>query len=382
MKIGIIADPIDNQRAGVHYYTKHLLAALLKHRNVHNLLIVREKKTGIGQVGIEEIAIRNFRWGLGIAALRLFLIVPLVFRLRRADLVIEPAHFGPFYLPKSIKRVTIIHDMTPWKFPQWHRWHSQMLQKVFLRRILKKADLIIVNSMSTHRDVAGIFPRFGGKIVSIYPGVSSEFRPIVQKELTDPFTFGLPYWLTVSTIEPRKGHLDILKAYEQFRASTSERVLWVVCGAYGWKADGFMDRLKRSPYQNDIILTGYVENSVLRALYSGAIGLIYMSYYEGFGFPVLEAMACGCPVLCSDNSSLPEVGGDLAFYASAGNIGQILDHMNKIWTMPFDERQVLKDKFIGHVEKFNWDQFGIQLIEHLEACEKRSFKENVGADSI
>src|SRR6185295_4219377 len=126
---------------------------------------------------IKQIPIRNTRLPIGFASLRLFFIVPFILRRKKADVVLEPAHFGPFNLSKKIKRVTIIHDLTPILFPELHRWHSQILQKIFLRGILNKANLIITNSENTSKDVCRVYPSNCSKVKRIYPGISDSFKP-------------------------------------------------------------------------------------------------------------------------------------------------------------------------------------------------------------
>jgi len=152
MKIAIIADPLDNQSAGVHTYTRQLVRSIAEFDTENEYILIREKKDP--NLPFEQIAIPNIHLPIGFSAFRLFFIIPLILRFKKIDAVLEPAHFGPFNLPKRIKRITMIHDLTPIIFPQYHRYHSQILQRIFLRRILRKADMILSNSQNTSKDLA------------------------------------------------------------------------------------------------------------------------------------------------------------------------------------------------------------------------------------
>ncbi|MGB3547350.1 MAG: hypothetical protein WBA17_10265, partial [Saprospiraceae bacterium] len=147
MKIAIIADPLDNQRAGIHVYTRELVYALLKYDRKNEYILIRERVDP--ELDVRQIALPNVRLPIGYASLRLFFIVPHTLRRLGVDAVLEPAHFGPFNLPRRVRRITVIHDLTPLLLSSFHRYHSQLLQKIFLKRILRRASLILSNSRNT-----------------------------------------------------------------------------------------------------------------------------------------------------------------------------------------------------------------------------------------
>lgn len=312
MKIAIIADPLDNQRAGVHVYVRELVKAIIANPGPHEYILIREKVDPA--LNIQQVAIPNTRLPIGFASLRLFFLVPLKLRQLGVDVVYEPAHFGPFNLPKRIKRVTMIHDLTPILFPHFHNFHSQLLQKLFLPRILRRTDLIISNSYNTSNDLAKVYPFVANKVAMIHLGVSSRFFPDNRTGFLEAYNIDKPYFLYVGTIEPRKNLLQLLAAYRAFRASSEQQVALVLVGQIGWKNEAFDAALEAHPFRQDIILTGYIDKELLPQAYYHALSLIYPSVYEGFGFPIAEAMACGGAVICPNNSSLPEVGGALARY--------------------------------------------------------------------
>jgi len=354
MKIAIIADPIDNQKGGIHVYTRELVAALSQHATQHEYVLLREKADPDLQ-GMEQIVVPNFRFGLGIAALRQFIAVPWLLSRRGVNAVLEPAHFGPFNLPRRIKRITMIHDLTPILFPQYHNWHSQQLQKLFLPGILRRAELVLSNSQNTTSDLHEHYPQTQGKVETILLGADHlKGGRVASKAFLHQLKIDAPYWLSVGTIEPRKNLLRLLEAYQLFREQTIERVVLVVVGQRGWKSASFFEALEQHPYRQDIILPGFIPDEALSGLYSHALGLIYPSEYEGFGFPVLEAYRHGCPVVCADNSSLPEVGGKWAFYHKVYNVRSLLRAMQDCYHLPKKQLPSYRKEVQDWAGRFTW----------------------------
>lgn len=364
MKIAIIADPLDNQSAGVHVYTKGMVEALIAHKTEHNYILVRQKRDVDLSENIPQIVIPNLRFIPLFASFRLFFLIPLILRLLRVDVVIEPAHFGPFNLPKSIRRITVIHDVTPLLFPQYHRWHGQILQRLFLKRILKKTHLILTVSQHTAKDIRRIFPFTNPKIKVIPLGRDLSFSPTPDQSVLDKWQIKTPYFISVGTIEPRKNLLVLLDAYQQFRDQNESAVALLIVGGKGWKYQSFYDKLAQHAYRNDIYLLGYVDKADLPVLYTHALALIYPSLYEGFGLPVLEAMTCGTVIICSNRSSLPEVGGTAALYFDPENTLELLEHLHSIATNGklSAQRQVLS---LQQAVTFSWKQYAQSFGEVL-----------------
>lgn len=362
MKIAILADPLDNQSAGVHTYTRELIQALVAYDQENEYLIIREKKDP--KLSLEQIAIPNIRLPIGFASLRLFFIIPFILRFKKVDAVLETAHFGPFNLPKRIKRITMIHDLTPLLFPEYHRYHSQLLQRIFLKKILRKADLILSNSQNTTKDIARVFPFAKSKTKTILLGRDLEFKPILSRNYLNAKELLVPYFLFAGTIEPRKNLEILLAAYHSFRKETDEKILLLITGGGGWKTENFFIQLEKHPFREDIVLTGFVKKEELIELYSNALALIYPSLYEGFGFPIVEALACGTKVICSNNSSLPEVGGSVCLYFDPKKEKELLIHLKTI----FEQSQngvVQKEELIRQAEQFSWEKYANEFNKAL-----------------
>ena len=368
MRIAILADPIDNQNAGIHVFTKQMVEAMIRTNPGHEILLIREKRDA-ALVGAEQIAIWNTRLPIGFASLRLFLIVPIVLHFKNVDVALEPAHFGPFNLLKHIKRVTIIHDLTPILFPDLHRWHSQFLQKIFLKGILNKTDLIIANSDNTAKDICKTYPRNCNKVKRIYPGKSLIYKPENKTDVLSKYKINTPYFLFVGTIEPRKNLLVLLNAFRTFKQTNKNNVALVITGGIGWKSESFSSALNEHPYKDQINCTGFVDIADLPTLYTQSIALIYPSLYEGFGLPVVEAMSCGTPVITGNNSSLPEAGGLAALYFDATNDDALAAQMKII----YDDKNLrnrLSLLAIEHVKKFDWDAFATEAWKSIAELKK------------
>lgn len=363
MKIAVIADPLDNQNAGVHSYTRHMVNSLIENRGEHEIIVIREKKDPELE-GCTQIAVPNVRWPIGYASLRLFFIVPCILRKLKVDAVIEPAHFGPFNLPSSIRRVTMIHDLTPILFPQWHRWHSQMLQRLFLKRILRRADIVLSNSDNTSADIIRTYPFTEGKVHTIKLGVDPFYQRTEERDELDKLGIGQNFFHFVGTIEPRKDLPTLLEAFDIFKRNDTENTQLVVAGGWGWKSEDVRQRLKDHPYRENILVTGFVDKVVLPQLHSHSISLIYPSKYEGFGLPVLECLACGGHVITARNSSLVEVGGDQAVYFNTSDAEQLVSCLRSALKKKKDARMIeTRTRWAG---SFRWEAYGRTLITFLE----------------
>ena len=359
MRIGIIADALDDQYAGIHIYTREIIRSLARLDKKNSYVIVRQKH-GEQFDGMEELVIPT-KGIPGHGAHRLFFQVPKMLRKAKVDAVIEPRHFGPFNLPKKIKRLTVIHDLTPVIMPHFHRFPSQLLQRTFLPFILSRADHVITNSAYTLSDIVQYYPDTKDKITAIHLGKEAIFKPKKDPSVLKKYHIHSPYFLFVGTIEPRKNLMTLLKAYEKFRENSAQNHQLVLVGKLGWQSNDVLKAIDQSPFKGDIIRAGYVDRVDLPVLYSMTEAFIYPSFYEGFGLPVLEAMACGAPCIVSNISSLPEVGGDAALYFDPQEFNGLLKQINNIVHDGQLQIQASK-KSLEQAERFSWDRAGREMM--------------------
>jgi len=369
MKIAIIADALDNQYAGIHVFTKALIDAIQRLDSGHELIIIRTGKGG-PELEVPDWRIPAFGGRLG-QIYRLGWQIPRILRKLEVDAVIEPRHVGPFNLPRRVLRVTVVHDLGWLTVPKFHPFFPALLQRILVPMVLRRTDLIVTNSHWTAEDVRQHFPNCAAKTVAaplgLTPGFSAQRNPAVLEK------YGIqePYLLFVSTLEPRKNMEGLLRAYTLARHALQEPIRLVLAGKMGWKTRSIEQALEEHPFRADIIHPGYIAAADLPVLYTMARALVYPSWYEGFGLPVLESFGCDTPVITSNVTSLPEVAGDAALLVEPGDPSDIAA---KIVQIVGDEslRQKLIARGRERSTQYTWERTA-RII--LEAMEKRVPKE-------
>lgn len=369
MKIAFLADALDLQYAGIHIYLREILKAIsrqiINKETEHEIFVVRPEAKG-DLPGITEIVDPLYSFVPLHQKIRFFTSIPYLMRKHKMDLVVEPCHFGPFNLPASIKRVTVIHDITPVLFPEYHVASSHYFHRMFLPGIVKNANGIIVNSSYTGQDLQKHYPKAEGKIKSILLGKDEQFVRANDPKVLVKYKIDQPYFLFVGTLEPRKNLLTLLAAFEKFKRSSQLPHQLVLVGKEGWKLDAFHEKLSASDFKEDVKLTSYVEREELPVLYSMAEAFVYPSFYEGFGLPVLEAMACGTAVLTSNVSSLPEVAGEAALYFDPLDSDKIAEQLFLI-ASDLNEKEKLGKAGLARAKQFNWDKAAKETMVYLES---------------
>ena len=281
------------------------------------------------------------------------------------DIVVEPHHFGPFNLPKRIKRITVIHDLSPIHYPEWHQFLSRKLQQLFLPSILKRANHIITNSLFTAQDVANYFPFTANKISGILLGKEAFFQPQLNPIILKKYRISKPYLLHIGTIEPRKNLKLLLSAFEKIKSQANRDLQLVLVGKSGWKSKSFIKALNNSPFSKDIKWLGYVNRTELPVLYSSATAFVYPSHFEGFGLPVLEAMACGAPVIVSNVSSLPEIVGKAGIFFQPNNVEELIRQILNLLNNK-QLRGSLSALSLEQAAKFSWEKTARETLAVFE----------------
>lgn len=264
-------------------------------------------------------------------------------------------HFPNFIIPPlgRGKCVVSIHDASFLRYPEFTENRNLTYLRAAIENTVRRADAIITISHFSAGELAGFFPEARGKIHVIYPGIVEHMPPcslhagdIIRQ------TKGLhrPYILTVGTLEPRKNIEFLVQVFEDMKEFQGELV---VAGRRGWKYEAIIDRMRSSPRAAEIRLLDNVDDGELSAIYAGAELFLFPSFYEGFGFPPLEALACGRPVISSTGGSLPEVLGDGALlikeYDAAHWARDAMFLMNNL-----NARQSLIDNGRRHVSRYTW----------------------------
>jgi glycosyltransferase involved in cell wall biosynthesis len=263
------------------------------------------------------------------------------------------------YVPLAydVPVVITIHDLSWLRFPETHPLDRVRWLERGLPRAIERAAGILVDSEFIRNEVIATFGADPGRVHTAHLGVSAEFHPRCADETRATLEqLGLThgaYVLTVGTIEPRKNVAHLLDAYARLQAEVRSRFPLVVAGARGWGESKLKNRLSKLTDAGEIRFLDHIGNGKLRDLYSGAGLFVFPSLYEGFGFPPLEAMASGAPVLCSDRASLPEIIGDAAVSFSPVDEAAttaILDMLLKDQSA----RAAMSQRGIRRAARFSW----------------------------
>lgn len=276
-------------------------------------------------------------------------------RRQACDLYHEPS-FLPFRFDGPT--VITIHDLSPLRFPETHpaqrvREFSEQLPKA-----IGRAARIIVDSDFVRREVISQFGVQPERVAAIHLGVSAEYRPRAAADIGPVLgRYGLVpgrYLLAVGTLEPRKNLLQAIDAYAGLPQAVRQSTPLVIAGMRGWLTQELESRIQHYEKSAEVRWLGYVPAEDLPLLYSGATMLVYPSLYEGFGLPVLEAMASGIPVIASNRASLPEVAGDVGLLVDPEDADGLRSRMRRLIEDPAEVRR-LGALGVARAGQFTWD---------------------------
>lgn len=271
------------------------------------------------------------------------------------DLYHEP-NFFPLSFAGPV--ISTIHDLSVIKFPDFHTLDRVKMFEKYLLKTIDRSEYLITDSEFVKQDIVDTFGVRAEKIVTTLLGVEECFYPRSEEQvapLLDAYKLKYKsYFLVVSTLEPRKNFKLVIDAYLRLGKNIMEQYPLVIVGMNGWEMSQFDKDLEKLKRQGYLRLPGYVPNEDLPILYSAAKLFLYPSFYEGFGLPPLEAMACGTPVITSNVSSLPEVVGDAGFMVSPyDDVGL----SEKIIELVEDDKaaECLSRKSIERAKSFTWE---------------------------
>jgi glycosyltransferase involved in cell wall biosynthesis len=269
------------------------------------------------------------------------------------------------------KSVSIVYDLSFEFFPQYVEPRNQKFLSNQVENSVKRSEKIITISSNSQKEITEFYDIAKKNVPIIYPGIDqSEFyrRPLSEiQEIKSLYGIHGKYILFVGNIEPRKNLKNLLLAYEQLPAEVRKEYSLLLVGARGWLDDEIFMIIKRLRTSGNHIQQPleYVKDEDRPAIYSGASLFVYPSLYEGFGIPPVEAMACGVPVIASDNSSLPEAVGSAAELVSAESVPDLADAIQRILKDPRRQAKMVADGF-KQADKFSWDTGAALLLKTLE----------------
>jgi glycosyltransferase involved in cell wall biosynthesis len=293
----------------------------------------------------------------------------------KPDVFLSPDNF--LSLRTGIRTVLVTHDLAPAHYPgqltRSQRWYYQF----FLPKFNRRAAKIIAVSDYTKSDIIRRYDIPPARIVVAGNGCREMFVPlgeVRQQEVREQFAAGQPYFFYAGAVHPRKNVHRLIQAFSQFKQATASPAKLLVAGRFAWKAGAVKAAIESSGCRQDIHLLGYVEDEVLAALMASALACTYVSLFEGFGVPVLEAMHCEVPVITSNVSALPEVAGPAALLVNPESASEIASAMQQIWERQ-DLRQQLREKGRQQRGRYSWEKTAAIVYDTLQqvAGSRRSF---------
>jgi len=369
MRIGIDATPIFLRKGGVGYYVHNLLESLTR-LDPQNEYLLFTTTRATPEPPIPFLSRPNVK----------MIYTPKWLQKKRSQREqIDLYHGTNFRLRGRGHKgnVVTIHDLAFKHYPQFlKKRFGQRLSFLKTKRDVHLADQIIAVSQNTAQDVMEFFRVPSSKIKVIYHGVEKHFRPDVPEELINQvkkkYDLLTPkYILWVGTIEPRKNLITLIKMYAQLKPWHGVYSL-VLGGGLGWKYEEVLPLVQA--LEKEVKITGYLPQEDLIPLYAGADLFVYPSLYEGFGLPLLEAMASGLPIVASKTSSIPEVVGDAGILVDPLNLNELGEAVNRL-LRDASLRTSLKEKGMQRAREFTWEKAAQEtLTSYQEVVE--SFRRN------
>lgn len=292
--------------------------------------------------------------------------IPKILQKINADIFISPD--GYLSLKSQVNSLAVIHDINFMHFSKGLPFLYQKYYQYFFPKFAKKAVRIVTVSEFSKKDIRNQFAIHNNLIDVVYNGANDIYQPISdeEKEKTkQKFTQGYNFFIFVGALSPRKNIGNLLLAFEKFKEQTNSHIKLLIVGEKMFKTKKIKHIYKNLHYKDDVIFAGRMSPENLKILYGSALALTFVSYFEGFGIPIIEAMHCNTPVITSNVTSMPEVAGDAALLADPFSIDSIADAMINIYEDKNLSNQLIEKGKIQR-QKFSWDKTAEKFWESIE----------------
>jgi glycosyltransferase involved in cell wall biosynthesis len=350
------------ERTGVGYYTEHLLEHLARQHDGE--LVVVSNRTidttaplpGHVRVAVPAARLPRMAW--------MQMVAPRTLRELHADV----AHFtnGMVPIASSVPSVVTIHDMSLTMYPAYHPLRRVLLNRPLVDIAARRATAVITVSESARRDIVRIYALDPSRVHVVHEAAAPAFRPVCDlaelNRVRRRYGLGDRVILYVGTIEPRKNLPRLIDAFAVRRRAGDLTHQLVCVGRYGWRSRGIGARIEHARVADAIAFTGYVPFGDLPALYNLAEMFVFPSLHEGFGLPVVEAMACGVPVIAGTTSSLPEVGGGAVEHVDPQDEDALGEAMVRL-ARSRERRDALATLGLRRARTFSWDRAARETLD-------------------
>jgi len=293
-------------------------------------------------------------------------LLPWLLRKLKADALITPD--GYLALHSNVPTLAVMHDLNFEHYPEDLPTAYRNYYRSYFPRFARHATRLATVSEFSRHDIAETYGVPESRIDVVYNGVGDVFRPVdeaTKADVRNEFTAGAPYFICVGSLHPRKNIARLLAAFDELlRAHPSDLRLLIVGESFWWD-DRMKEAFNSMEHKDRVVFTGRLERERLNAAIGGAVALAFVSYFEGFGIPVAEAMRCGVPVVAAEATSLPEVAGDAAHYCDPFNVSDIARALHDVWSDPVLQEQ-LSTAGRKRAERYTWDKSATTLWASFE----------------
>lgn len=327
-------------------------------KGVHDEFIFSDN---VKAINIGPPFLRPFAWKL-----KFNLLLPLLLKKIKADIYVSTDGFSNSNL--KIKNLLVIHDLN---FEENKNWLQKSFARYYLKSFpnwAKNANRIATVSEYSKQDISRKYSIDKNIIDVVYNGSNSNYKPLSDSEKVktkQEYANGNDYFVFVGNVNPRKNLLGLLKAFELFKSKTPSNINLIVVGAFTYNDNNITRFLKTMKFKEDVIFTGHLQKEELRKVMGSSLALCYVSLFEGFGIPIIEAMNCETAVITSNITSMPEVAGDAAILVDPSSVESISDAMKSISSDKNSRKQLIEKGKIQR-DKFSWDKTAENLWSSIE----------------
>jgi glycosyltransferase involved in cell wall biosynthesis len=360
---------VKNKMEGLGWFVYETMSRIVKSHPEHEFTFIFGK--GIEQEFIFDDNVKCINIGPPFFKplawlLKFEFLLPQFINKNKFDLFISPDGWSSTRI--KTKKVIVIHDINFAHYPEFLQKSFYYYYSFFFPRWAKSADRIATVSSYSMQDIVNTYKIDSGKIDVLYNAASPVFKPVTIDKITkirNRYAGGNSYFLFVGALHPRKNIVNLFKAFDKFKNTDNRNVKLLIVGEkFYWdkKTDKVYNGLK---YKTDIVFTGRLSQEELKNVMASALALTYVSFFEGFGIPIVEAMSCEVPVITSNTTSMPEVAGDAALTVNPYSVDDIAGAMQKIAADDNLRKQLIE---AGNKRKqiFSWDKTAEKLWQTVE----------------
>jgi glycosyltransferase involved in cell wall biosynthesis len=292
--------------------------------------------------------------------------VPKILKKHQVDLFVSPDGYLPLHSP--VKTLAVFHDLNfehyPMDLPKMERYYYRK----YFPKFAKMATRIATVSEYSKKDIVKQYGIAEEKIDVLYNGANEKFIPLmpnIKKLIVEKYTGGNPYFIFIGALNPRKNLVNLLKAFDKFKIQDRSHIKLLIVGEKMFKTEAIFEAYENMNFKADVVFSGRLNSIELHRALASAIALTYVSYFEGFGIPIVEAFYTETPVITSNVTSMPEVAGDAAYLVDPFSVDEIAEGLSKMaYNTEFRDAYIAK----GNVRKqlFRWQNTADQLWKSIE----------------